>query len=197
MTWLSYSHLSLKIQVPDYFWTKWLIFCKSLHPHAGTRQNHRVASIIQRPKIWRNPWCKGAREASALRFLEHLEFEHALLCGSLVLFSLCLKVCCLLINLFLVSFVVELHLQYSCFFVTLYFLTKAMPFSGGGSKIINEWESNIIKAPGLSWPSTMQHLGFCSKPPSPRQRQSLAAHRICTTTRWSPEVNRLLPKGDE
>lgn len=36
----------------------------------------------------------------------------------------------------------------------------------------------------------MQHLGFCSKSPSPRQHQSLAAHRICTTTRWSPQMLR-------
>ena len=48
----------------------------------------------------------------------------------------------------------------------------------------------------------MQHLGFCSKSPSPRQHQSLAAHRICTTTRWSPqvEVNREsseTPKGED
>lgn len=45
----------------------------------------------------------------------------------------------------------------------------------------------------------MQHLGF-SKSPSPRQHQSLAAHRICTTTRWSPqgEVNHLkTPKGED
>ncbi len=44
------------------------------------------------------------------------------------------------------------------FLVALYFLTKAMPFSGGLLKIINEWEWNIIKAPWVTMTSTIQHL---------------------------------------